>query len=166
MPESAAARPSRSPVVPGVVVRAEPSSSSLSSRRIGTVRAGVPTRIVQRLNFEFWQFRVSEFWLGQSWLATMARGAHWLSGGARRWLDDLAHAWWKRGMLARLRGDHRTSGGGREEVLVAEIERRTKSLEAVYLGNFAWMKGPSRDDEAASGGDARDASHVSNLSVR
>ena len=50
-------------------------------------------------------------------------------------------------MLARLRGDHRTSGGGREEVLVAEIERRTKSLEAVYLGNFAWMKGPSRDDE-------------------
>ena len=64
-------------------------------------------------------------------------------------------------MLARLRGDHRTSGGGREEALVAEIERRTKSLEAVYLGNFAWMKGPSRDDEAASGGDARDASHVS-----
>ena len=48
MPESAAARPSRSPVVPGVIVRAEPSSSSLSSRRIGTVRAGVPTRIVQR----------------------------------------------------------------------------------------------------------------------
>ena len=91
----------------------------------------------------------------------MARGAHWLSGGARRWLDDLAHAWWKRGMLARLRGDHRTSGGGREEALVAEIERRTKSLEAVYLGNFAWMKGPSRDDEAASGGDARDTSHVS-----
>jgi len=91
----------------------------------------------------------------------MARGAHWLSGGARRWLDDLAHAWWKRGMLARLRGDHRTSGGGREEALVAEIERRTKSLEAVYLSNFAWMKGPSRDDEAASDGDARDASHVS-----
>ena len=64
-------------------------------------------------------------------------------------------------MLARLRGDHRTSGGGREEALVTEIERRTKSLEVVYLGNFAWMKGPSRDDEAASGGDARDASHVS-----
>ena len=64
-------------------------------------------------------------------------------------------------MLARLRGDHRTSGGGREEALVAEIERRTKSLEAVYLSNFAWMKGPSRDDEAASDGDARDASHVS-----
>ena len=45
MPESAAARSSRSSMVPGATVGAEPSSSSLSPRRMVTVRAGVPTRI-------------------------------------------------------------------------------------------------------------------------
>ena len=90
----------------------------------------------------------------------MAR-AHWLSGGARRWLDDLAHAWWKRGMLARLRSNHRTSGNGREEALVADIESRTKQMRAKYLGDRAWMRGSTNAGEDASGGDDRDASHVS-----
>ena len=64
-------------------------------------------------------------------------------------------------MLARLRSNHRTSGNGREEALVADIESRTKQMRAKYLGDRAWMRGSTNAGEDASGGDDRDASHVS-----
>ena len=64
-------------------------------------------------------------------------------------------------MLARLRSNHRTSGAGREEALVADIESRTKQMRAKYLGDRAWMRGSTNAGEDASGGDDRDASHVS-----
>jgi hypothetical protein len=43
------------------------------------------------------------------------------------------------GMLARLRKDHRLSGGGREEMLVAEIERRTEELMQTYGKDSSWL---------------------------
>jgi hypothetical protein len=35
---------------------------------------------------------------------------HWLPEKYRAWLDAMAHSWWRRGLLARLRKDHRLSG--------------------------------------------------------
>ena len=51
-------------------------------------------------------------------------------GALARVVGRLQHGWWRRGMLARLRKDHRLSGGGREETLVADIERRAEASPA------------------------------------
>jgi hypothetical protein len=80
-------------------------------------------------------------------------------------LDDWSHEWWRRGMLQRLRRDRRTSGLGREEGIVNDIERRARDLRARYdvdgdafrdvvVGVFG--SGAHLDAAARS----RDASHV------
>ena len=79
---------------------------------------------------------------------------HWLSERWRAWLDASEHGWWRRGMLARLRKDHRLSGGGREEMLVADIERRAEALARAH-GDLDWLP-----PTASSADKARDRSHL------
>jgi hypothetical protein len=101
------------------------------------------------------------------------RHHHWLPERYRDWLDGLAHGWWRRGMLARLRRDHRLSGGGREETLLADIETRTEGLMRRYWhdvrGDVSWVDDARRDAGAGAGvaapevseaAAARDKSHV------
>ena len=79
---------------------------------------------------------------------------HWLSERWREWLDASEHEWWRRGMLARLRKDHRLSGGGREETLVADIERRAEALARAH-GDLDWLP-----PTASSADASRDRSHL------
>ena len=70
---------------------------------------------------------MSRGWL--PWTRQVGRSrAHWLGDQWRGWLDATEHAWWRRGILASLRTDHRTSGAGREERLVADIEKLSEEF--------------------------------------
>ena len=69
---------------------------------------------------------------------------HWLPTRLRLWTDDVAASAWRRGLLARLQSDVRTSGMGREEALVQDVERRTAELMARYEADAdgGWVGGP------------------------
>ena len=93
-------------------------------------------------------FRMSRGWL--PWTRQVGRSrAHWLGDQWRGWLDATEHAWWRRGILASLRTDHRTSGAGREERLVASIEKLSEELHRKYSRPpMAWLRrGSSIDDD-------------------
>ena len=94
------------------------------------------------------------------WTRQVGRSrAHWLGDQWRGWLDATEHAWWKRGILASLRTDHRTSGAGREERLVADIEKQCEELCRKYTTPpLAWLhaSSPRDDDDGAS---SRSAGH-------
>lgn len=112
-------------------------------------------------------FRMSRGWL--PWTRQVGRSrAHWLGDQWRGWLDATEHAWWKRGILASLRADHRTSGGGREESLVSEIEKQTESLCRKYsTPPMAWLHRAScseDDDERSAGRSFARASTSADLS--
>ena len=62
---------------------------------------------------------------------------HWLPERWRAWLDRFEHAWWRRGILARLRSDPRLSGAGREARLLDDIERAADALVAKHAPRFA-----------------------------
>ena len=110
---------------------------------------------------------MSRGWL--PWTRQVGRSrAHWLGDQWRGWLDATEHAWWKRGILASLRADHRTSGGGREESLVSEIEKQTESLCRKYsTPPMAWLHRAScseDDDERSAGRSFARASTSADLS--
>ena len=87
-------------------------------------------------------------WTRQGFLGPGRNRAHWLGDQLRGWLDATEHAWWKRGILASLRTDHRTSGAGREERLVADIEQLSEDLCRKYSEPpLAWLHARSSRDE-------------------
>ena len=93
---------------------------------------------------------MSRGWL--PWHRTVGRRTkHWLSDSARWWLDKTEHGWWRRGLLASLRRDHRTSGAGREESLANDIETLAKKLGERYRKPpTQWLNAGSANDELSS----------------